>query len=251
MAPAWIHLFLDTPAPRWDAGTAFWSQVSGTTISAARGEHGQFVTLLPTAGDAWLKLQAIRDDRAGVHLDLESADRTAARRESEELGATFAWQYDKVPVMRSPGGLLFCHTVSDRHERPRMARAEAVVADQVCLDIPPPLWDAEVAFWRELTGRTLQAGGRPEFAFLGDPDPAGPPRMLLQRLHADAAEVTAHLDLATASRPEETRRHERFGAQVVRVERHWTVMHAPSGHDYCLTDRDPRTGSVLRRVSRP
>jgi len=76
--------------------------------------------------------------------------------------------------MRSPGGVLYCHTVGEEGGQPRMDRSGLdAVADQVCLDIPPRLWDVEVDFWRALTGRPLEQGLRPEFAFLGDPDPGG------------------------------------------------------------------------------
>lgn len=244
MTMAWMHLFIDIPSSRWVTGTQFWSSVTGTSVSDPRGEDGQFVTLLPEHGEPWLKLQSTDGDRKGIHVDLDSADQAAARRASERLGATFAWEFEDVAVMRSPGGLLFCHTAAGGLTEPRMARDGRAIIDQICLDIPPRLWEVEVRFWQHLTGREVEAGRRPEFAFLGDPDPAGPPRILLQRLDSDAQAVTAHLDVATDRRVEETRRHEALGAQAVRVERHWTVMRAPSGHAYCLTDRDPRTGRV-------
>lgn len=239
-----MHVFLDTPSTRWAAGTEFWARVTGGSLSAPRGEVQQFVTLLPRYGDSWLKLQSIRDDRARVHLDLEAADPAEARRVSERAGASFAWQFEDVAVMRSPGGFLFCHTHAVPGRAPQMARSESAIVDQVCLDIPPRLWEAEVRFWRQLTQRTLERGAHSEFSFLGDPDPAGPPRILLQRLTVDAPEVTAHVDIATNRRAEDTRRHEDLGADVVRVDDDWTVLVAPSGHVYCLTDRDSRTGSV-------
>jgi hypothetical protein len=33
-----------------------------------------------------------------------------------------------------------------------------------------------------------------------------------------------------------------LGAEVVSVNPFWTVLTAPGGQVYCLTDRDPRTG---------
>lgn len=147
--------------------------------------------------------------------------------------------------MRSPGGLLFCHTI--REHSCRFARDDAEsVLDQVCVDIPTPLWDEEVAFWTALTGRELEHGLRTEFAFLGDPDPSGGLRILLQRLDSGHGQVRAHLDFAVADRAAQTARHAAQRARVIRVMDRWTVMRAPDGHVYCLTDRDPLTGRVRR-----
>ena len=118
------------------------------------------------------------------------------------------------------------------------------IADQVCLDIPPRLWDVEVEFWRAFTGRPLEPGGRPEFGFLGDPDPSGPPRILLQRLDDDAPRVMAHLDFAVRDRQAQIRHHESISARRIDDFERWTQMRAPSGHVYCLTDRDPGTGRI-------
>ena len=79
----WMWLFLDTP--RADAGRswAFWSEVTGWPLSATRGDHDEFATLLPPRGDAWLKVQAVADGPGGIHLDLDVADVQAAAREAE------------------------------------------------------------------------------------------------------------------------------------------------------------------------
>lgn len=247
MSPTWIHLFLDTPAERWESGVAFWSEVTGCRVSPGRGERGQFVTVLPERGRSWLKIQAVEGDKAGVHLDLDAPERLAAVARRRALGARDAWTYERAAVMHSPGGLPYCHTLGDDPEAAGMEReGRVVIADQVCLDIPARLWDAEVDFWCRLTGRELERGLRSEFAFLGDPDPAGPPRVLLQRLDDDAPRVTAHLDLAVADRTSEVRRHEGLGAQRLADFERWTVLRAPSGHEYCLTDRSPATGMVRR-----
>ncbi|GIM62397.1 hypothetical protein Pve01_76080 [Planomonospora venezuelensis] len=96
--PDWIQLFLDTPAGAYEEAVAFWSAVTGWTPSERRGEDGQFLTLLPPAGAAYVKVQAI-DGPAGVHLDLDSADRPAAVARARELGATSAWTHHDVEVM--------------------------------------------------------------------------------------------------------------------------------------------------------
>ncbi len=239
--PRWITLFLDTPLDRWQLALDFWAAVTGCEVSESRGERDQFVTLLPRAGDAWLKLQAIEASDAGMHLDLDSGDRPAAIQRSRAAGARDAWTYQDVTVMRSPGGLPFCHTAGEPDRRIDRSGL-AVIADQMCLDIPSRLWDAEIEFWQRLTGRPLQPGEHPESADLRDPDPSGPARILLQRLDGDRTTVAAHLDLAARDRSSEIARHQRLGARRIGDFEHWTSMLAPSGHVYCITDRDPATG---------
>ncbi len=70
-SPAWLQVFLDVPRDDLEDAVAFWSAVTGWTPSERRGEDGQFLTLLPAAGSAYLKVQAV-DGPAGVHLDLDS-----------------------------------------------------------------------------------------------------------------------------------------------------------------------------------
>lgn len=238
----WIQVFLDTPAASLDEAVDFWAAVTGWQPSERRGEDGQFLTLLPPAGSAYVKLQAV-DRPAGVHLDLDAADRPAAVARARDLGATTAWTYHDVEVMRSPGGFVFCHTLVDGD--PVLVRDGSTILDQVCLDIPGEHWDTEVAFWRDLTGRGLQEASSTGFARLLAPDQ---PRILLQRLDEPDGPVRAHPDLATANRPGDTARHLTLGAGVVDVHDFWTVLRAPAGQVYCLTDRDPSTGTVPPRV---
>ncbi|NHN57319.1 VOC family protein [Calidifontibacter sp. DB0510] len=239
--PTWIHLFLDVPAPQWQVATAFWSSVTGCRVSAPRGEHGQFVTLVPDDGPAWLKLQAVDDGPGGVHLDLDSTDRAAAIRRATALGARSVGRYHDVEVMRSPGGFTFCQTLAEG--TPQLVRQSDSVLDQVCLDIPNPVWDKEIDFWQALTGRPLEQGRRPEFAFLGA---EGALRILLQRLDGSDGPVRAHPDFAVADRPAQEQRHVDAGAELVERFEWWTVLRAPGGQVYCLTDRDPATGRVRR-----
>jgi hypothetical protein len=243
-SPTWITLFLDVPTDRWPLAVEFWAAATGCDVSRRRGENDQFVTLLPAQGHPWLKLQAITETDARIHLDVDFPDRRAAIAASHSLGGHDAWTYEGVAVMRSPGGLLYCHTLPDS-EQPHIDRTGLdAIADQVCLDIPPQLWDVEVEFWRALTVRPLEPGRRPEFAVLADSDPGGPPRILLQRLKDDAARVSAHLDFAVRDREAKIGHHESLGARWLADFEGWTQMQAPSGHLYCLTDRDPRTGRV-------
>ena len=41
----WIWAFLDTPSPDAARSWAYWAQVTGTTLSTPRGDHGEVVTL--------------------------------------------------------------------------------------------------------------------------------------------------------------------------------------------------------------
>ena len=238
----WIQVFLDTPAASLDEAVDFWAAVTGWQPSERRGEDGQFLTLLPPTGSAYVKLQAV-DRPAGVHLDLDAADRPAAVARARDLGATTAWTYHDVEVMRSPGGFTFCRTLLEGD--PALVRDGSTILDQVCLDIPSDLWDTETAFWREVTGRELQAATAPGFARLVA---AGQPRILLQRLDEPVGTVRAHPDLASADRRADTARHVGLGAGVVGVHHRWTVLRAPGGQVYCLTDRDPSTGAVPAAV---
>ena len=235
-APPWIQVFLDVPVADLEAAVDFWSAVTCWEPSERRGEDGQFLTLLPAAGSAYVKVQAV-EGPAGVHLDLDSADRPDAVERARRLGATAAWTYHDVEVMRSPGGFTFCQTLLDGS--PELLRDGSTVLDQVCLDVPAVHWEAEVAFWASLTGREPQVGTLPQFVRLVED---GRLRLLLQRLDEPGGRVRAHPDLATADRPADTDRHVALGAVVRGVHDFWTVLTAPGGQVYCLTDRDPATG---------
>ena len=61
---------------------------------------------------------------AGLHLDLDSADRPATIERARGLGATTAWTYHDVEVMRSPGGFTFCQTLVDGAPVPGARRGD-------------------------------------------------------------------------------------------------------------------------------
>ena len=235
----WMHLFLDTPQAEAATSWAFWAEVTGSTLSPVRGEHGQFATLLPAHGDAWVKVQAVDEGPGGVHLDIDTDDRAAFVARALDLGATVQATYHDVVVLRSPAGIVFCATVGDGGAVDRHADA---LADQACLDIPPSAFATEVAFWRDLAGwAASEISDDDEFVSLRRPTDM-PVRILLQR-RDDETPASAHVDFATRHRDAETERHVRAGAEVVEVFRQWTVMREPVGRIYCLTDRDPATGT--------
>ena len=235
----WMYVFLDTPAADVAGSWTYWAQVTGSAMSAVRGEHGQFATLLPTRGDAWLKVQSVDDGPGGVHLDIDTDDRAAFVAHALELGATVQSTYHDVVVLRSPAGVVFCATTGETGWVDRDADA---LADQACLDIPPSQFADEVAFWRDLTGwPASEISDDDEFVSLRRPADM-PVRILLQR-RDDETPASAHVDFATQDRAAETERHVQAGGQVVSVRTQWTVMRDPVGRSYCLTDRDPATGT--------
>jgi hypothetical protein len=118
--------------------------------------------------------------------------------------------------------------------------------DQICLDVPPSVYDTEVAFWTGLlAGWESAPGSLPEFHVV-KPPPGLPVRLLLQRLGSERP-ASAHLDFACADIEATRERHERLGARVVARGGHWTVMRDPAGGTYCLTGRDPETGGLPGR----
>lgn len=234
----WVHLFLDTPQEAADRSWAFWADVTGTKVSPVRGEHGQFVTLVPPRGAPWLKLQRVDSGPGGVHLDLDTDDRAAFAERAVAHGATVRFTYHDVIVLASPAGIVFCATLGAGGQADRERPA---IADQVCLDIPHSRFTSEVAFWEALTGwAAYDVEDYAEFAALSRPADI-PVRIFLQR-RDDETPASAHLDFACRDRSAEVERHVRAGAEVVRVGREWTVMRDPVGRIYCLTDRSPATG---------
>lgn len=59
-----VPAFVDRPRERFAEAAAFWTAVTGTRLSPRRGDDGEFTTSLPGSGDAWVKLQAVRDGAA-------------------------------------------------------------------------------------------------------------------------------------------------------------------------------------------
>ncbi|HMO12270.1 MAG TPA: VOC family protein [Actinotalea sp.] len=51
--------------------------------------------------------------------------------------------------------------------------------------------------------------------------------------------MRGHLDLSCTDRAAETARHVGLGAVVVGEGARWTVLLAPDGRRYCITDRFP------------
>lgn len=238
----WTYAFIDRPVCLLGPTQAFWTAVTDTRVSETRGEQGEFVTLLPAAGDACVKVQGLDSGDGGAHLDFAVEDVDAFVGSASALGAAVVGAYAGWAVLRSPAGQLFC-AVPWHGEAVRPAVVDGSRLDQVAIDIPPTAYEAEVAFWERLTGWDSLTGSLPEFRVLKPP--AGlPVRILLQRLGTERPAASAHLDLACADIEATRARHERLGASLVAHGTHWTVMRDPAGGTYCLTGRDPETGGL-------
>lgn len=239
MTPTWLTAFLDLAPDDHATATAHWSAVTGHGLSATRGEAGEFASYLPPDGDVHLKVQRLASGPSRVHLDLHVPAVAPAVEDAVRLGARLVAE-GQYAELRSPGRFPFC-LVAERS----VVRAAPTTwpgghrssVDQVCLDVPPGLWDAELAFWRALTGWSARIGGREFVSLLRPPEMAV--RILLQRLDDPSPAVTGHLDLAATDRAAEVARHVALGSTVQAVHEEWTVLRPPAGPDYCVTDRDP------------
>lgn len=244
MTPVWITGFLDFAPHGFEEGLRFWSEATEYDVSPRRGDTGEFATLVPDDGDAFLRVQRLEDGADRMHLDLHvEAPREAANR-AVAHGATEVADHGYV-VLTSPGGFAFCFVPHPGANRPRPTTwpgGHSSLVDQVCLDVPASSYDRESRFWRELTGWEPRSSAvSADFHSLQRPE-GHPLRLLLQRLGEESGTTRAHLDWATTDREAETARHVALGARVVDVRQVWTVLADPNGRWYCLTDRDPDTG---------
>lgn len=247
----WLTAFLDLPASTFDASVAFWCNATASTLSPPRGEHGEFASLVPAAGgDAHLRVQRTVDGSAGVHLDVHTDVPAVTADRLLGLGARVLREHAGYVTLASPGGLVFC-LVPFRIDGVRTpavigAGGERSLADQLCIDVPVASFESELAFWSAATGWSAHRSALAEFASLERPT-GQPLRLLLQRLGDDDAgrHARAHLDLACGDGVDAVAAvHESLGARVVRRERFWTTLTEPSGLAYCLTRRDPVTGTL-------
>lgn len=241
----WLTAFLDHPVAVATRAERFWAAATGTAPSSDRGEHAEFASLLPADGDAHLRVQRLAAGEAGVHLDLHVRDPRALAERALALGAAQVADLGYV-VLRSPGGLAHCAVPGEESRRTaplRSADGHVSLVDQVCLDVPPRLLDAELAYWSGLLDREPTTSSASMFVPLEREDDE-PLRLMLQRLDADAPAVGAHLDLACDDRPAEVARLVALGATEVGAGPRWTTLADPAGRAFCVTDRDPHTGRL-------
>jgi hypothetical protein len=240
--PFWLSAFLDFPADRYDAGVAFWEDVTGFQRSAPRGPHDEFATLVPPNGDGYLRVQRVGDGVPRLHLDVHIEDPHATADEVVAHGATAVADEGDFLTLTSPGGLTFCLVSHPARTRPRpRERADGTLScvDQVCLDISPSRFDEELDFWHRLTGwqRREPAPGS-EFGRLTPPGDL-PLQLLVQRLDDEQDAVTAHLDWVATDHEAELAAHVAAGAQLLSRHEEWTVLRDPVGMVYCVTMRTP------------
>ncbi|MET7681031.1 VOC family protein [Streptomyces sp. NPDC005423] len=250
MSIRWTYVFVDRPVGLLAPARDFWTAATATRLSEPRGERGEFGTLLPRAegADPWVKVQGVGAGDGGAHLDFAVDDVPGFVVSALRHGARSVAEHDGWAVLRSPAGQLFC-AVPWQQETVRGPVVDGSRLDQVCLDLAPSVFDAEVAFWSGLLGENgwdSAVGSRPEFHVL-KPPPGLPVRVLVQRL-GDERPASAHLDLACADIGATRARHERLGAVLVAEHTHWSVLRDPVGGTYCLTGRDPETGGLPPRT---
>ena len=228
----WLTVFLDFPAGSFGAGVAFWAEVTGSMLSPFRGAAGEFATLLPTDGDAYLRVQRIADGSGGHHIDLHvdpalaSVDQAAER--AVALGAKLLHREEGLVISSSPGGFTFClvrwHGEDSVPGPVRLDGGGASRVDEFCLDVPAGSFKRERSFWAALTGWEGQGGDRS----------AQPVRLELRRAGLDDR-VTGHLAFGCADRRALAARHAAAGARILAVLPHRTEMADPVGRRYLLS----------------
>jgi hypothetical protein len=205
----------------------------GSGLSPFRGATGEFATLLPPDGDAYLRVQRVAGGRGGHHLDrhvdpaLASVDEAAER--AVALGAKVRHREEGLVILSSPGGFTFClvrwHREGDVPGPVGLDGGGSSRADQFWLDVPEGGFEHERSFWAALTGSEGQDGARS----------ALPVRLELRRASLDDR-VTGHLAFACADRRALAARHAAAGARIRAVLPRHNEMADPVGRFYRLTD---------------
>lgn len=241
--PTWITAFLDHSPEHHETGAAFWQAATGYALSASRGSHDEFATLVPPSGDDYLRVQRLGGGPDRIHLDLHVDDPRAAADAATAVGAREVADHSEegYVVLASPAGLPWCFVPEGPTTVPPPSAHPGGSARvlQVALDVPAARYTAELGFWRHVTGWSqLPSTVDDAFTFLVPPSGGAPLRLLLQRVDDEGA-ARAHLDWGCSDRAATTAHHEGLGARVLVVRGHWTVMADPVGRVYCLTDQQP------------
>jgi quinol monooxygenase YgiN len=249
-AARWATAVLDVAPGEASVSAGFWCAVTGSSLSSGRGVRNELTTLLPPDGDAYLGMQELAVGPAASHLDLHVEDVAAAAEHAKAVGSDARSEPGASPVvLASPGGYVFClvpyHGEVTRPAPVRSPGGHRSLVDQVCIDVPPSMFEAEVAFWAAITGWEPAPASRPTFRVLWRPD-GQPVRLLFQRLEEvePGQRVTAHLDLSCDDAEAEADRHVALGARIVRRMPYWVTLDDPTGRRYCVTRRDPDTGML-------
>lgn len=248
MSIRWLTATLDVPDDCFDPACRFWEEA--TAMNAAGERDGENRTVLnPASGDAFLAMRPVSDGIGGCHIVLHADDPDEVAERAVRLGARVQRPGPYGTWMRSPAGLLFAITTwggeSRRAPPSSWTAGQDSLVDQVCIDTPPDAFIIESDFWAEINRSQHLAGVRAEFRYV--PRATGMPlRLLLQRLDdAAAGAARSHLDLACNDRAAEVRRHVALGATVAYEGPVWTTLRDPASIAYCITDRDPATGTLV------
>ena len=123
MNVSWVTVFIDLPAGEHQRASEFWAAVTRSTLSPVRGEHGEFATLIPASGDAYLRLiprteMDIAVVGAGVALTLDAGGTCTAARVSVGAVAPTAL------LVEAAGAAL----VGSKLDAAALAKMEAAVA---------------------------------------------------------------------------------------------------------------------------
>lgn len=241
----WLTVFLDLPTERFGPDVGFWAAITGSTVSASRGDHDEFATLQPGAGTAVLKVQRVGDEPPRLHLDLHVDDVAATAERAAALGATIV-ELGEWAVLSSPAGFVHCLVShlegTDRPGPVTLPDGGVSRLGQLAIDIPAEHFAAEVAYWGAVTGWEARSSPlHPEFTII-DPPAGLPIGLLLQRLGDEdgRALAGAHLDVAAGDDRERlAAAHERLGAQRMHTAPDWITLADPAGLLYCLTAVEP------------
>ena len=242
----WLTAVLEYRRNDLEAASHFWTAVTATEPSLSHPSSGEAATFTPEDGDAYLNMEGAATS-GGCRLEVHTDDPERMAEAAIVQGASHESITTGCVAMRSPAGLRFDILVWDgRYRRPSPRKwpdGQRSLLDQLCIDIPLDAFEGECDFWTAITGWEHQAGGAEEFRYL--PRPAGIPlRILLQRLDTPSwGRARAHLDLACSDPAAECRRHQALGAAVEYFGKGWTTLRDPAGVAYCITSRDPDTGT--------
>ena len=225
--------------------TKFWSQALGLELGGRWPGHPEFRSWEQPGTESYVHLQ-VGDHGPRVHIDLEVDHIGAAAARCQDLGAELRHPGDGWQTMSSPGGLPFCLVSRATHETPppatRGADGHRTRLVQICIDSPDAVHEAEVAFWRRVTGWRWVPSDRDEFAGkLFAPIGSSITRLLLQRLGRDDGgdQARAHIDLGTDDVDAEAARLVQLGAEVAWPGDRWVAMTDPVGMLFCVTPNPP------------
>jgi hypothetical protein len=241
----WIHVMIDSPPDLAESSARFWEAALGWSLGDPWRQHPEYRTFDPPDGDSYIAFQTLQEGQPRVHLDVAVDDPDAVAEHLTAIGAEPGAALGHWQVMTSPGGMPFClFKHADGKRAPRAVewggghRSRLV---QMCVDSPPALHDAEVAFWQAATHWRWAPSDADEFAGKLHPEPGNPVQLLFQRLGDDdpGTSVRVHVDLGSDDVDAEVDRLVRAGARRLWPGRGWYALEDPAGVPFCATGNPP------------